>query len=1449
MVEGKPLLLLGNDFLEAHQATVRMGEGDDGSGTITLKCKSRGQLVDHVVHTTVDPAVAFSTVASVDDATGDSTGDSPGTEPLGTQTASTGGAPVVVEPLPGVNKPTASADKMVSETLTTTEQTEHQLYSEQAIVVPPRSKVTVWLRAPLEYQGKAGHYLIEHLPMLIGVETDVPPVECRVVTPDADHRVPVTIWNSARKVRHIPGFTPVAQLCVEIEVLSKDCKKGGGVVATYATLPEAHKKLVDATRIDPNGQLTEAQRMEVKDELAANIEAFALDPKAPGKTHVMRVDLPLKPGASPHRHAASRVGEAGREIVEKHVAEMESRGIIRKSNSPWASRIVLVKKKGGEIRFCIDFRDCNSKLQYLDSPIPLTVEALDKLSSGKGDRSTLFLSTLDLASGFWCLPIREEDKGITAFTTGRAKYEFNYLPFGIQSGPSYMSRLMDAVLQGLAWEVCMPYIDDVGIWSTGQGETHEERCLDSFQQMKKRLSLVLGRLRGAGLTCKASKCVLFATEAEYLGHIVSREGLKMDPKKIEKVEAIAPESINTLERVRAFLGLCSYYRRFIPQFSKIAAPLTDLTQKGVDVEAESKKPECQAAIVALKKAITSEPVLTAPRFDRMFKVKTDGAQTEGLGGVLGQDDDEGHERVIAYYGRRLNKHERNYTVTEIELLAAIESIRNWRPYLWGRHFKLIIDHSALKWLHSLRDTIEGGPASRLMRWILKLSEYDFEVEHKAGKIHTDADGLSRLVAMLESYRRFEWDVQSCRLAQQPQVVASVNCAQIVAEVDGPTGQGEPADGTAGTKKIKRKRRPVVTARRLQRAARFERNRNTSRQSIIQSYLTAGGAAKEMKDQQNSDAETSAFRHYLDTGELPPVVDKDSMAKAHWMVRESRHLVLEEGVLVHLRPDNGKTSVYVPEPARETLMTAFHDFLGHQGAFRMLALLRSRYYWPGMQRDVCRYTSECHECTLAKLPPRRDRRSRAPEIGSYPFDLLYCDEVDMEKTADYDAEKGTGYSKALVFADSLSHWVEVVPFHASPTSEQVLDAFMFHVVSRYGVPRGIASDQGSNLSSTLCRIVQEQTGVDLTFAPSDHHESSGLVERFIQTLVNMTRATDEGGEHWVDHLPFLLMSYRATPTRVCRWSPAELLYGRQLRLPAQLGEKTAPAGADLPKEIQQYAEKLHARLKWAWEAARDTVHRSQTEHESTTSQTSLARAYELEDRVCRLLPPSAVGNKLQYIYAGPYRVAEVLSTGRYRLRDLENKMLTDVFDTSQLRAYRARVDAEELQADEYLVDEIMGHRDRPNTEREFQVKWRGYARAQSTWEPRSELMRRCDDLVHAYENTLEAVAQRVPKPKRRAVRAGDELLVHPRQPTRPQSEYESDDMPSSARFARGRWEYGRLIATPRGRTLRWFQPSAFTQDELDSTHLQKLRTDASAGQADVAVMELELQYNRRAARAA
>ena len=306
-------------------------------------------------------------------------------------------------------------------------------------------------------------------------------------------------------------------------------------------------KLLDQVKIDPAGRLSEEQKTRVRRLIAKNISAFATDPKNPTKTHLMEVELPLKPNVTPHRHAASRVGEEGRQIIEKHIEEMESRGIIRKSNSAWGSRVILVTKKDGSIRFCVDYRDLNSKLQLQDSPIPLTVEALDRLSSGEGCPSSLFLSTLDLASGFWTLPVREAYKGLTAFVTHRQKYEFNYLPFGIQSGPSYMVRLMDSALQGLAWETCMPYLDDIGVWSTGMGKDLAEREEASFEQMMTRLQGVFERIRWAGLSMKANKCILFGIEAEYLGHIVSREGLKMDPKKIEVVRDWDTKDMRTLK--------------------------------------------------------------------------------------------------------------------------------------------------------------------------------------------------------------------------------------------------------------------------------------------------------------------------------------------------------------------------------------------------------------------------------------------------------------------------------------------------------------------------------------------------------------------------------------------------------------------------------------------------------------------------------------------------------------------------------------------------------------------------------------------------------------------------------------------------------------------------------------------------------------------------------------
>ena len=347
---------------------------------------------------------------------------------------------------------------------------------------------------------------------------------------------------------------------------------------------------------------------------------------------------------------------------------------------------------------------------------------------------------------------------------------------------------------------------------------------------------------------------------------------------------------------------------------------------------------------------------------------------------------------------------------------------------------------------------------------------------------------------------------------------------------------------------------------------------------------------------------------------------------------------------------------------------------------------------------------------------------------------------MKETHDYNAATGAGSSKLVVFIDSLSRWVEAIPVHRDPTSAQILDLFMEHVVSRHGVPRRIVTDHGSNLSSRLCNAIMENTGVDLRPSAAEHHEAVGVVERVQQTLVGMTRAANEGGSHWRDHLPFLLLSYRATPHRVTRLSPAMILYGRELRLPAQLdvAEPDQSSGRDTddavdltpqPTDVHSYAHRLHSQLVYAWRHAYDATRSAQG---STVADTVLRSAappqFAVGDRVARRLYDHA--NKLDYTYAGSYRVKSVVGAGRYELQDLENNHVVSEFDASNLRPYRTLTDAEQLQPDEYLVDELLNHRSRSGRS-EYLVKWRGYSRQHATWESRAELERRCAELISAY----------------------------------------------------------------------------------------------------------------------
>ena len=374
----------------------------------------------------------------------------------------------------------------------------------------------------------------------------------------------------------------------------------------------------------------------------------------------------------------------------------------------------LSAEEDGSLRFCVDYRKLNDVTRKDAYPLPRIDDTLNALAGSQ------MFSTIDLVSGYWQVEVDEVDRPKTAFCTTEGLFQLRVMPFGLCNAPATFQRLMDLVLSGLQWSQCLVYLDDIIVL----GKTFDDHLLN--------LAAVFDRLRDAGLKLKPSKCAFFRRQVQYLGHVISREGVAADPTKIEKV-ANWPTPTSTRE-VQQFLGFASYYRRFIRDFAQIAKPLHRLTERGSSFRWND---DCQVAFDTLRKLLTSAPVLAYPDFDCKFILDMD-ASDSGIGAVLSQINSEGHECVIAYGSRLLTKAERNYCVPQRKLLAVVVFTSQFRFYLLGRQFMLRTDHGSLTWLCNFQN-----PEGQLARWLEKLQKLDFEIIHCQGRKHSNADALSR----------------------------------------------------------------------------------------------------------------------------------------------------------------------------------------------------------------------------------------------------------------------------------------------------------------------------------------------------------------------------------------------------------------------------------------------------------------------------------------------------------------------------------------------------------------------------------------------------------------------------------------------------------------------------------------------------------------------------------
>ena len=385
-------------------------------------------------------------------------------------------------------------------------------------------------------------------------------------------------------------------------------------------------------------QLTAAQQHELYLLLREYLDVFAQGSGDLGRAEV--VEHQIHTHGPPLRQPLRRQPPGYRLEEQRQVKEMQAQGVVRPSQSPWASPEVLVKKKDGSLRFCVDYRKLNEVTIKDAQPLPRIDDALDAL------QGSMFFSTLDLQKGYFQVPLRPQDREKTAFATSFGElWEFNVLPMGVCNGPATFSRLMERVLQGLQWKQCIAYLDDIIVFAP------------TFPEHLKRLRAVFQRLREAKLKLKPGKCTLARPQVAFLGHVVSREGLQADPAKVQAIEGVPTP--RTVREVRSFLGLASYYRRFVPGFATVARPLHRLLEKPHGWEWSG---ECQAAFQALKQALMQPPIMAYPDYNLPFRVAAD-ASNFGLGAVLSQLHGD-RERVVMYASRSLTTGERNYSATK-----------------------------------------------------------------------------------------------------------------------------------------------------------------------------------------------------------------------------------------------------------------------------------------------------------------------------------------------------------------------------------------------------------------------------------------------------------------------------------------------------------------------------------------------------------------------------------------------------------------------------------------------------------------------------------------------------------------------------------------------------------------------------------------------------------------
>lgn len=809
------------------------------------------------------------------------------------------------------------------------------------------------------------------------------------------------------------------------------------------------------------------------------------------------------------------------------------------------------------------------------------------------------------------------------------------MAMGVKNAAPTFQRMMNNVLLGLQGIMCFVYIDDLVIYGKNLNDHNNK------------LKSILERLQQYKLKVNPQKCDFLQKEINFHGHVISRTGVKPDPKKIDAISRFPIPK--TFKEIKSFLGLASYYRKFIDNFAQTVHPINKLLRKNVQYNWST---ECNDAFLLIKEKLTTAPILIHPDFSKPFIVRTDASQY-AIGAILSQGKLR-EDLPIAYMSKALNRHEVRWATVEKELIAIIYALRLFRPFIYGRRCTIVTDHQALVWIMNNKN-----PASRLFRWKLELSEYDFDIIHKPGIMNANADALSRIYYSPEEILGQKHTEDTPQPAPTANIRATTRSRLREKEESRVETDLPQADGMACS--MQYDERTHITESDV---VHFKHAPNAHTRYIyvvsdaytypctyvqhtsifsyeegktipIDTHSLAVYCSSACNDMKLNDIWTNV-KGYIST-------NWSELSNLFIFINQSDHnfFLKIKSILnnffcnwdIQIQLVTNRIVILTLEEEKKEVLKSFHDNIlgGHLGIQATFEKMKKQYFWTNMYKDIKAYVSNCVECKKNKFTTHTKMPMAITSTASKAFEKIVMDCVGPIQ------ESRQGNRFMVTFQDELTKYAMCI---ATPniTAFSVAKIFIEDIILKHGIPSVLMSDKGTNFMSEMFQEVCKILKISHVTATVAHPQTVGQIERYHRTLSQYLRIyTDKNKDDWDEWIPFALFAFNTATHSSTKYTPHYLVYGFDVEIPDNLKSKAQPV-----YNYENYVSILKNKLKISHEIARKNLilrkENNKRHYDKTHGQPIEVKIGDLV-----LLIKETKNHKFDSIYEGPYEVLDVPST--------------------------------------------------------------------------------------------------------------------------------------------------------------------------------------------------------------